>query len=157
MVKMEIREIFEQDLKSKHCNQILRQLPEWFAVEESIEEYVQKVRKMPFWVAFEKETPIGFLAIKIHNIYTAEVCVMGILKGYHRHGIGSELIAAIEDFCKAKGFQYLTVKTLDDSVDFEPYERTRQFYNKMGFIPLEVFPLYWDEANPCLFLVKYLG
>ena len=25
------------------------------------------------------------------------------------------------------------------------------------FIPLEVFPLLWDEANPCLFLAKQLA
>ena len=37
-----------------------------------------------------------------------------------------------------------------------PYARTRSFYYKMGFVPLEVFPLFWDEDNPCLFLVKHL-
>ena len=62
---------------------------------------------------------------------------MGILKEYHRMGIGSELMERAEEYCQQKGLVYLTVKTLDGSVDFEPYERTRRFYEKMGFIPLE--------------------
>jgi len=49
------------------------------------------------------------------------------------------------------------VKTLDSSAEYEPYERTRGFYLKNGFYPLEVFSLYWNEDNPCLFLVKYIG
>lgn len=153
---MEIREIFEEKIKSDFCDGILRQLPEWFGIEEAIVDYVQKVHEMPFFVAFDGENPIGFLAVKIHNPYTAEIFVMGILKDYHRHGIGSALISRVESIYKTKGFQYLTVKTLDSSVDCEPYGRTRQFYARMGFIPLEVFPLFWDEANPCLFLAKCL-
>ena len=82
---------------------------------------------------------------------------MGILKEYHRMGIGSELMERAEGYCQQKGLVYLTVKTLDGSVDFEPYERTRRFYEKMVFIPLEVFPLLLDEANPCLFLAKHLA
>ena len=38
---------------------------------------------------YDGERPVGFLAVKVHNAFTAEVCVMGILKEYHRMGIGS--------------------------------------------------------------------
>lgn len=57
---------------------------------------------------------------------------------------------------EVRKFQFLTVKTLADTVDFEPYERTRKFYYKIGFVPLEIFPLHWDIDNPCLFLAKKL-
>ena len=50
----------------------------------------------------------------------------------------------------------LTVKTLDASAEYEPYERTRAFYQKMGFIPLEVFTTFWNEENPCLYFAKRL-
>ena len=153
---MEIKEVSEKETKAEICNHILRALPDWFGIEESIVGYTNEVRKLPFYVALEKEQRIGFLAIKIHNPYTAEICVMGVTNEYHRQGVGSALVIAAEKFCKNRGFQFLTVKTLDGSVQFEPYERTRNFYNKMGFVPLEVFPLLWDAANPCLFLAKYL-
>jgi hypothetical protein len=54
------------------------------------------------------------------------------------------------------GYSYLTVKTLDASAEYEPYEQTRAFYKKMGFVPLEVFKTLWNKENPCLFLVKKL-
>lgn len=48
------------------------------------------------------------------------------------------------------------MKTLDGSADYPPYEATRAFYLREGFVPLEVFREYWDEDNPCLFLAKWL-
>ena len=153
---MEIREVYEPDFKSSICNDILRKLPDWFGNETAIVDYTNKVCKMPFYVTFENNNPIGFIAIKIHNSFTAEVCVMGILSEYHRQGIGTSLIECAEKYCISNGFKYLTVKTLDSSAIFEPYERTRNFYRKIGFIPLEVFTTFWDEENPCLFLAKHL-
>ena len=153
----EIREVGDGNAKKEICDTVLHRLPEWFGIEESMAEYVSLVEEMPFYGVYDGERPVGFLAVKIHNAFTAEVCVMGILKEYHRMGIGSELMERAEGYCQQKGLVYLTVKTLDGSVDFEPYERTRRFYEKMGFIPLEVFPLLWDEANPCLFLAKHLA
>lgn len=150
-IVMEIREVGDGNAKKEICDTVLHRLSEWFGIEESIAEYVSQVEEMPFYGVYDGERPVGFLAVKIHNAFTAEVCVMGILKEYHRMGIGSELMERAEGYCQQKGLVYLTVKTLDGSVDFEPYERTRRFYEKMGFIPLEVFPLLWDEANPCLF------
>ena len=83
-----------------------------------------------------------FLAVKIHNAFTGEICVMGVSREYHRMGIGAALVERAEEFCSGGGLLYLTVKTLADTVDYEPYARTRSFYGKMGFLPLEVFPLY---------------
>ena len=40
------------------------------------------------------------------------------------------------------------------SADYPPYNGTRAFYRKEGFLPLEVFPTFWDEDNPCLFLAR---
>jgi len=83
--------------------------------------------------------------------------VIGVLEEYHRRGVGAALISRAEQFCRDGGYRFLTVKTLDSSAEYEPYERTRAFYKKMGFYPLEVFKTFWNEENPCLFLAKYLG
>lgn len=129
-IVMEIREVGDGNAKKEICDTVLHRLPEWFGIEESIAEYVSLVEEMPFYGVYDGERPVGFLAVKIHNAFTAEVCVMGILKEYHRMGIGSELMERAEGYCQQKGLVYLTVKTLDGSVDFEPYERTRRFYEK---------------------------
>jgi len=48
------------------------------------------------------------------------------------------------------------VKTLDESAPDAFYAKTRQFYLRAGFKPLEVFPLHWNKENPCLFMAKPL-
>lgn len=82
---------------------------------------------------------------------------LGVLEEYHRKGIGHALLNDVENFAKENGYKFITVKTLNASVQYEPYERTRAFYYKNGFYPLEVFPLFWNKDNPCLFLAKYIG
>ena len=139
------------------CNDILRSLPNWFGVEESIVDYVSKVQLMPLWAALDDEEVVGFLALKVHNSYTSEISVMGVLPEYHRHGIGSQLIKSCEQFCLKAKTEFLTVKTLDGSVSSNSYSKTRYFYLSLGFRPLEVFPSHWDEKNPCLFMAKYLS
>lgn len=42
----------------------------------------------------------------------------------------------------------MQVKTVKMGV-YEDYDKTNLFYQALGFNELEVFPLLWDEANPC--------
>jgi ribosomal protein S18 acetylase RimI-like enzyme len=149
-------EIHDPNTKSIICNDILRALPNWFGNEAAIVDYTEQVQAMPFYAAFDNNKAIGFVALKMHNQYTAEVCVMGILKEYHRQGIGKTLISYCETYCIESKREYLTVKTLDESRASKSYEKTRLFYLSVGFKPLEVFPLYWDKDNPCLFMVKHI-
>ena len=153
-MNIEIKEMTDKLTKSSICNDILRALPNWFGVETSIIEYTNLVQDMPFYIALENNKPIGFVAIKIHNRYAAEISVMGILSKYHRCGIGKKLVSRCEEYCVENGYKFLTVKTLDESRASISYEKTRLFYLGVGFYPLEVFPLHWDKDNPCLFLAK---
>lgn len=132
-------------------------LRKWFNPIEDIQRKSIEHRDMPFFAAYKDDDVIGFIAIKIHNKYTAEIYNVGVLEEYHRNGIGSKLLLETENYLKENGYKFLTVKTLDESVEYEPYERTRAFYYKNGFYPIEVFLLYWNEDNPCLLLAKYIG
>ena len=152
-----VDDVASRSVKSDVSNHVLRALSGWFGNEESIKDYVAKVEQMPFYAAYDDDQVVGFVALKEHNDYTSEICVMGVLREYHRQGVGSKLIAACEADCQAKHKTFLTVKTLDSSAEYEPYARTLDFYRAMGFAPLEVFPLYWDKDNPCLLLAKYIG
>ena len=143
--------------KSAICNDILRALSNWFGIEDSIVDYVAGVADKPFYAVYDGDTAVGFVSIKVHNPHTAEIYVMGIKESYHGQGLGRKLVAACEDFCRANGMEFLTVKTLDASREDAFYDRTRKFYLAMGFRPLEVFPTLWDVANPCLFMAKYVG
>ncbi|KAB3527278.1 GNAT family N-acetyltransferase [Alkaliphilus serpentinus] len=153
----QITEIKDQEEKRRICEEILRTLPNWFGIEEAIIDYRNSVMDMPFIAVLDKNKFIGFIAIKIHNQYTAEVYVMGITEDYHRKGIGKLLINECESYCIDKGYEFLTVKTLDESRECESYSKTRLFYLSMGFKPLEVFSSLWGEDNPCLFMAKALN
>ena len=154
---IEIREVCNPDEKSKICSDTLRALPNWFGVESSIVDYTAQVKTQPFYAAFENEKAVGFVSLKTHNRFTSEVFVMGVLKDYHRQGIGKKLIECCVKHCKSNNIEFLTVKTLDESRVSKSYAKTRLFYLSVGFRPLEVFPLFWDKDNPCLFMARYIG
>lgn len=149
-------EIIDKQEKSMICENILRALQNWFGIEESIVEYKKITREMPFYAVKKEGIPVGFAAVKVHNPYTAEMCVIGVLQEYHRQGIGKMLVDRCVQYCTEQGMEYLTVKTLDESRESRSYEKTRRFYYAMGFRPLEVFKTLWNEENPCLFMARYL-
>ena len=152
-----IREVNEAEKKTIICNDILRGLPDWFGNPQSIVDYASGVQEKPFYAIFDRDAAVGFVSIKVHNPHTAEIYVIGILEAYHRQGLGKRLVAICEEYCRNNGMEFLTVKTLDAKNPDIFYQRTRLFYQAMGFKPLEMFPFLWDEDNPCLFMAKYVG
>lgn len=153
---MKIIKIDDSNLKSQICDSVLRSLPLWFGIESAIIDYIQDVKRMDTWVAYENNVAVGFASINKHFSESAEIHVMGIIPEYHRQGLGRQLIEAIKKDLHEKGFKFLTVKTLSESRPNKEYDLTRSFYLKNGFIPLEEFRILWGESNPCLFLVKVL-
>jgi ribosomal protein S18 acetylase RimI-like enzyme len=143
--------------QSKICKPILRALPDWFGIEESTQAYVQDTAVLPTFIARDGNRPVGFLTLKQHSDYAAEIQVMGVLPAWHRRGVGQALLVASEAHLRQLGVEFLQVKTLSSRHPDLFYGRTRAFYLSLGFRPLEEFPTLWDEANPCLQLIKMLG
>lgn len=141
--------------KERICEQIMRSLPQWFGIETAIVQYVKDIEQLPTFIAVEDNQTIGFLTIKIHNQFAAEIYVMGVLPQFHRNGIGSSLINKAEKFLKQDNVEYLQVKTLGESHPDKYYALTRNFYLQMGFKPIEEFSQIWEDT-PCLLMVKGL-
>lgn len=140
--------------KGRIAEQIMRELPQWFGIDSAIIQYRQDVELLPTYVAkLTSGENIGFLALKFHNIYSAEIYVMGVLPKFHRQHIGSALIIYAQDVAYQNGCEYLAVKTLGPSLTNEHYEGTRLFYFKQGFRPIEELHSIWAN-NPCLLMVK---
>jgi len=142
--------------KAAVCAPILRSLPAWFGIEEAIVHYSTEIDHLSTLLACEAGQVVGFLSLKQHTPYSAEVYVMGILPKTHRKGIGRALINQAQEWLKSRGVEYLQVKTLGPSHSDENYAGTRAFYEAMGFRPLEEFKQIWNEHNPCLIMVKRL-
>lgn len=151
-----VTEIENPEEKSAICEEILRDLPDWFGIEASLIEYVNQVQALPFFVAKDGDDPLGFVAIKRHGDHTAEIFVMGVLEKHHRQGIGRQLVAMCQLFCQQYHIEFLTVKTVALFYGGESYNKTRLFYQSLGFKHIEIFPQLWDEANPCMMMGKHI-
>ena len=73
-----ISKVTNSNEKSSICDTISRGLPNWFTLEDSILDYTKQVQTTPFYAAIQGDEPIAFLALKLHNAYTAEVYVMAV-------------------------------------------------------------------------------
>lgn len=150
---MQIKKIFSDEEKIEICKTIVNSLPDWFDEKGKIE-YAAGVSKTNVWAIYEGEKLVGFISIKKNNEFTSEIYVMGVLAEYQGKGFGSELFKEVYRNLAADGVKLLAVKTLDSSVEYEPYKRTRNFYLKHGFIPVDVYKKIWNEENPCLVMVN---
>jgi GNAT superfamily N-acetyltransferase len=150
-------EIQEPSKKSQYAEYVLRRLPEWFGIETALNDYARGVSSLPFWAAIDEQGDcIGFLSVKIHYGHTGDIYVCGVLPEYHKKGIGRMLFAAADEYFAKCGCKYVIVKTLSETAQYEPYERTRAFYLSIGFEPLITLTEMWDEDNPCLIMIKRL-
>ena len=136
------------------CEQVLSDLPEWFGIEEANRNYIEKSATLPTFVAKRGGEPIGFMSLLIHSPQSAELYVLGVMRDFHRHGIGRQLIEASESFLKDQGIKFVQVKTLAGIAEDPNYEKTRRFYEAQGYVALEVFPELWGPHNPCLQMIK---
>ncbi len=138
------------------CEEILRGLPEWFGIDKAIVDYVRDLQAMETFVAVGAEGVVGFLTLHQHSESSAEIHVMAVASAHHGQGIGRRLVEHAEEVLRSRSVEFLEVKTLAPSRPDRHYERTRGFYARMGFKPLEE-NLLWGELNPCLIMVKHLG
>jgi ribosomal protein S18 acetylase RimI-like enzyme len=137
-------------------DQLLRDLPEWFGVEASIVQYVEDSRSNPNTAAFHNGEIVGVCVVQHHTEVAAEIEVLAVRRELHRHGIGRQLVEAVEVELRGAGVKLLQVKTLGPSGSSEDYARTRAFYESVGFLPLEERTDIWGPENPCLICVKPL-
>nr|MBP3598461.1 GNAT family N-acetyltransferase [Eubacterium sp.] len=142
-----IQKIEDSSKKEDICKTILKQLPEWFEMPESILDYAKKSRELPMWADIENEDVRGFVVLKENSPYAAEIYVMGVLKSCHRLGIGRALFKELYRYAQEAGYEFLQVKTVQEG-HYADYDKTNAFYKGIGFRELECMPI-WDDANPC--------
>ena len=127
---------------------ILESLPDWFGIPEATEEYIADSKGRPFFCAYADDVPVCFLYLKEPGRHTVELAVMGVLKDFHRQGVGRKLFAEAKNEAKRLGYSFVQVKTVQMG-RYDIYDDTNRFYLSLGFKELEVFPPLWDECNPC--------
>lgn len=154
MEKLEI--VLENNVKTKQVivNEVLKDLPEWFGLDDALNEYVINSSKYLLWVAKENDELLGFISLKETALKVAEIYCMGVKKEWHKQGVGTRLFASFEKYAKLN-YAYIQVKTVEYG-HYKEYDQTINFYKSVGFTEFEVFPTLWDKWNPCLVMIKAL-
>jgi GNAT superfamily N-acetyltransferase len=137
------------------CEKVMRSLPGWFGIEEAILDYARSTESMETYVAESGGAVVGFVTLNQRSSATAEIHVMALRPEFHGQGVGRRLVEHVERVLADRPIEFLEVKTVGPSLPNAEYERTRGFYEHVGFRPLEENDL-WGEDSPCLIMVKHL-
>ena len=140
--------VTDKEQKATITRNILESLKEWFEVDESREGYIRESADLTLLAAEEDGKYVGFLCLRETGKDTVEIAVTGILKEYQRAGLGRQLVEKAKELARAQGYSFMQVKTVKYGV-YEDYDKSNLFYIGYGFKQFEVFPEYWDVANPC--------
>lgn len=150
-----VKQITDASQKKAISREILEALHDWFEVDESREQFIAESADQPFFAAIEDDKPVGFLCLKQTGKETVELAVMGVLKEYHRHGLGRQLFDAAKAEAAKQGYEFMQVKTVQMGY-YDDYDRTNKFYLSLGFKELEVIECIWGKENPCQIYVMSL-
>ena len=150
-----IQQITDADEKRRIARLVLEDLTEWFEVAENREKFISESAGQIFLAAKEGGEYAGFLCLKETGKDTTELAVMGVLKEFHRRGLGRALVDAAIRIAGEEGYSFMQVKTVRMGM-YEDYDRTNRFYLACGFKEFEVMEDFWDEKNPCQIYVMSL-
>ena len=150
-----IKEVKNEEQKMAVVAEVLRDLPEWFGIPESTQDYIEGAKDLKVWATFQESDLLGFVSLSYSSEDCAEIDCLGVKKAHQGRGIGSQLLATLEREA-GKQVDYLQVKTVAEGSN-KDYDRTNVFYRSLGFKKLEIFPQLWDLKNPCQILIKKIN
>ena len=150
-----IERINDANRKKTIARKVLEDLRDWFEVDESREKYICESANQTFLAAKDDDGYVGFLCLKGTGKDTVELAVMGVLKKYHRKGLGRKLFEAARKLAAEEGYSFMQVKTVKMGM-YEDYDITNRFYLSCGFKEFEVITELWGEENPCQIYVMSL-
>jgi ribosomal protein S18 acetylase RimI-like enzyme len=142
--------------KKERAFKIAKELPDSFD-KNGLNLMKKDLENGELYGAYSNNEMIGFLCYRELNPEAIEVAWMAVLPVYQGKGVGTKLLMdSLKDF--GNNYKVCEVKTLSETRPDTGYERTRRFYKKLGFIPLETIHPYpgWSKGNPCQIFVKFL-
>ena len=122
---IKIKEVKDEAEKETVSREVLYDLPEWFGMPESTEEYIRDSQDKPFLACYMNDEPVGFIVLNATSKDCADIFVMGIKKKFHRMGIGSLLNEAYEAMARNLGYTYSQVKTVQMG-QYKEYDITKR-------------------------------
>ncbi len=136
---------------------IAQELPDYFNA-SGLVLMRQDLQVHQLYLATERDQVFGFATVQQKSRAVAEITWMAVRRECQHRGLGSQLVDRLAGDLRARGVRLLEVKTLAAEADYAPYELTRHFYEKKGFVQLETIDPYpgWEPGNPCAIYLKIL-
>jgi GNAT superfamily N-acetyltransferase len=155
-VDVPVRPVTAKDLGE--CQAIVRGLPDYFTTDVP-EKISRDARLHGGWVITEDEAVAGFAIVERRFTGAAEVLWMAVRADRRRRGLGSTLLNHVLQALHCDGVKLVQAKTLDASAGYEPYVATRAFWQRHGFVQVDVIdPLPgWPPGNPAAIYLCALG
>ena len=136
---------------------IIRGLPDYFT-DDVPAEVDQDVASHEAWVLTDSGTVAGFAVAARKSAGGAEILWIAIDAARRGRGHGTRLLGHVLDHLATAGVSVVEAKTLDRSSGYRPYEATRAFWERNGFIHVDTIdPLPdWPPGNPAAIYVAAL-
>lgn len=136
---------------------IVRGSPDYFT--DDVPDKVQgDVASHRAWVLSDDGNVVGFAVVARKTPASAEILWFAVAAAKRGQGHGTALLAHVLDQLAGDGLRLVEVKTLDRSAGYPPYEATRAFWERNGFVQIDTIdPLPgWQPGNPAAIYVAAL-
>lgn len=136
---------------------IIRGLPDYFT-DDVAEKVKRDAPNSDGWVIVDSDKVVGFAVAERRSAAGAEILWMAIDSTRRGKGEGTVLLNHVLDGLTADGVKVVEAKTLDASASYEPYQATRVFWERRGFVQVDTIdPLPgWQPGNPSAIYVAAL-
>ena len=136
---------------------IVRALPDFFT--EDVPSRVRgDLEKHDGWVVVDAGEVVGFVIVDRRSSQAAEILWIAVEPARRDAGYGTRLLNHVVGVLRDQGIALVEVKTLDRSADYPPYEATRAFWERNGFVQIDCVDEFpdWEPGNPAAFYVAAL-
>ena len=141
----------------QYCLDIARALPQYFTG-EAIINLSEDLEKHRLFLAIESGAVRGFITLLLKYPHVAKISWLAVKPENHHKGYGTAVLEFVIGYLRQHEVRLLEVKTLSSDARYPPYEVTRRFYEKSGFLLIDTIDPYpgWQPGNPCAVYVKIL-
>lgn len=151
---MPIIKSLETEFERRASLEIARGLPKWFN-ESGLKAMERDLKSETTFVAIERDRVLGFITVKPINEKALEILWMAVRRELRGSGIESELLGFVEEWAKERSFEVLVVKT-SGNLSYKPYDETRKFYERRGFVRVALIDPYPEWGEEALIYAKCL-
>ncbi len=142
------------------CRELLAGLSDWFTTDAAVNAYIEDLPRTLTWVAAASDAQprvLGLVSLTRPQPRSFEVHLLAVARDQHGRGLGRALLELGERFARSQDARFMLALTLSPARPDPFYEKTRGFYQRLGYEPLFESERLWGEGNPSLVLVKSLA